>query len=241
MKTYTEPMRASREFEAVGEHLRRGETPVLVTGCTPVQKAQFMYALGEPFQYRLIIAEDDLKAKILFEDYREFDPDTVYMPDKDLIFFSAGVQGNATLRERMGVFRRIAEAQESGSRLTVVTTIRTGLEKLQPLQEILASRLTVARDSEIPPTELAKRLTEMSYRRVEQVEMAGEFAVRGGILDVFPVSQDNPYRIEFWGDDIDDIKVFDAASQRSIEPVDGVTIYPAVELVLSEEEREAGL
>ena len=241
MKTYTEPMRASREFEAVGEHLRRGETPVLVTGCTPVQKAQFMYAIGAPFRYRLVIAEDDLKAKMLFEDYREFDPDTVYMPDKDLIFFSAGVQGNATLRARMSVLRRIAETQENGGRLTVVTTIRTGLEKLQPLEEILAARLTVTRDTAISPTDLARRLTEMSYRRTEQVEMAGEFAVRGGILDVFPVSQDNPYRIEFWGDDIDDIKVFDAASQRSIESADGVTIYPAVELVLSEEERDEGL
>ena len=124
MKTYTEPMRASREFEAVGEHLRRGETPVLVTGCTPVQKAQFMYAIGAPFRYRLVIAEDDLKAKMLFEDYREFDPDTVYMPDKDLIFFSAGVQGNATLRARMSVLRRIAETQENGGRLTVVPTTR---------------------------------------------------------------------------------------------------------------------
>ncbi len=241
MKTYTEPMRASREFEAVGEHLRRGETPVLVTGCTPVQKAQFMYALGEPYRYRLIVAEDDLKAKLLFEDYREFDPDTVYMPDKDLIFFSAGVQGNATLRERMSVLRRIAETQENGGRLTVVTTIRTGLERLQPISEILKSRLTVHKDAELSLTELTARLTEMSYRRVDQVEMAGEFAVRGGILDVFPISQDNPYRIEFWGDDIDDLKVFDAASQRSIESVDSVTIYPAVELVLSEEEREAGL
>ena len=241
MKTFTEPMRASNEFEAVGEHLRRGETPVLVTGCTPVQKAQFMYALGEPYQYRLIIAEDDLKAKILYEDYREFDPDTVYMPDKDLIFFSAGVQGNMTLRERMSVLRRLAETQENGGRLTVVTTIRIGLERLQPLSEILAARLTVNRDSEISLTELTKRLTEMCYRRVDQVEMAGEYAVRGGILDVFPISQDNPYRIEFWGDDIDDIKVFDSASQRSIESADGVTIYPAVELVLSEEEREAGL
>ncbi|MBO4653618.1 MAG: transcription-repair coupling factor [Lachnospiraceae bacterium] len=241
MKTFTEPMRASNEFEAVGEHLRRGETPVMVTGCTPVQKAQFMYALGEPYQYRLIIAEDDLKAKILYEDYREFDPDTVYMPDKDLIFFSAGVQGNMTLRERMSVLRRLAETQENGGRLTVVTTIRIGLERLQPLEEILAARLTIARDSEISLTELTKRLTEMCYRRVDQVEMAGEFAVRGGILDVFPISQDNPYRIEFWGDEIDDIKVFDSASQRSIESADGLTIYPAVELVLSEEEREASL
>ncbi|MBR6020602.1 MAG: transcription-repair coupling factor [Lachnospiraceae bacterium] len=241
MKTYTEPMRASREFEAVEEHLRRGETPVLVTGCTPVQKAQFMYAAGAPFRYRLIIAEDDLKAKLLYEDYREFDPATVYMPDKDLIFFSAGVQGNATLRARMEVLRRMAETKEQGGRLTVVTTIRTGLERLQPLEEILEARMAITRDTEISPTDLGKRLAEMSYRRTEQVETAGEYAIRGGILDVFPISQSNPYRIEFWGDSIDDIKVFDAASQRSIEPVDGVTIYPAVELVLSETEREDGL
>ena len=241
MKTYTEPMRASREFEAVEEHLRRGETPVLVTGCTPVQKAQFMYSAGDPFRYRLIIAEDDLKAKLLYEDYREFDPATVYMPDKDLIFFSAGVQGNATLRARMEVLRRMAETKEQGGRLTVVTTIRTGLERLQPLEEILEARMAITRDTEISPTDLGKRLAEMSYRRTEQVETAGEYAIRGGILDVFPISQSNPYRIEFWGDSIDDIKVFDAASQRSIEPVDGVTIYPAVELVLSETEREDGL
>ena len=234
-------MEDSKEFAAVREHLTRGETPVLVTGCTSVQKAQFMCALGEPYRYRLIIAEDDLRAKALYEDCREFDPDTVYMPDKDLIFFSAGLQGIATLRERMRVFRRIAETEESGGRLTIVTAVRTGLERLQPLQEILSARVTIERDAEASLTQIERALTGLCYRRTDQVDTPGEFAVRGGILDVFPVSADNPYRVEFWGDEINDIKVFDAASQRSIEPVERVTIYPAVEVVLTEEEREAGL
>ena len=233
-------MRRASEYTAVLEHLKRRDTPVLLTGCTSVQKAQFMYAAGQAFPLRLLIAEDELKAKQLYEDYREFDPDTVYYPDKDLIFFSAGMQGNATMRARMTVLRRLAAAIDSGERLTVVTTIRAGLERLQPLEEILAARITVSRDAVIPLSELTRRLAEIGYRRCDQVETAGEFAVRGGILDVFPLSQDNPYRIEYWGDDIDDIKVFDAASQRSIESADSVSIYPAVELLLSEKERESG-
>ena len=196
IRTYTEPMRACREFEALTEHLERGQTPVLMTGCTAVQKAQFIYAAGLSYPFRLLIAEDELKAKELYEEYREFDPDTVYWPDKDLIFFSAGVQGNATLRARMEVLRRMAETKEQGGRLTVVTTIRTGLERLQPLEEILKARMAITRDTEISPTELGKRLAEMSYRRTEQVETAGEYAIRGGILDVFPISQSNPYRIK---------------------------------------------
>ena len=241
LRTYTEPMHACKEFQALAEHLSRGETPVLITGCTAVQKAQFAYAAGLANQFRLLVAEDELKAKELYEDYREFDPDTVFFPDKDLIFFSAGSQGNATLRARMIVLRRLAEAMENGTRLTVVTTIRAGLEKLQPLSEILDARISIRRDTETTLQDLVRKLTELGYRRADSVETAGEYAVRGGILDVFPISQDNPYRVEFWGDDIDDIKVFDVASQRSIEPAEELVIYPAVEVILSEKERDRGL
>ncbi len=239
LRTYTEPMRSCREFTELSENLVRGETPVLLTGCTSVQKAQLVYAAGQSYPLRLLIAEDELKAKQLYEDYREFDSDTVYYPDKDLIFFSAGVQGNATLRARMAVFRKLADAVENGGRLTVVTTVRAGLEKLQPFAELLAARITVQRDTDMSLTDLVRKLTELGYRRSEQVETAGEYAVRGGILDVFPISEENPFRIEYWGDEIDDIKVFDAASQRSIEPVDAVLIYPAVEVLFSEKERDA--
>ena len=77
LRTYTEPMRSCREFTELSENLVRGETPVLLTGCTSVQKAQLVYAAGQSYPLRLLISEDELKAKQLYEDYREFDSDTV--------------------------------------------------------------------------------------------------------------------------------------------------------------------
>lgn len=76
----------------------------------------------------------------------------------------------------------------------------------------------------------------MGYVRQAQVEMPGDFSVRGGILDVFPVTEDCPYRIEFWDDEIDTIRSFDVESQRSIERIAEFTIFPASELILTTEQ-----
>lgn len=69
----------------------------------------------------------------------------------------------------------------------------------------------------------------------------GQFSVRGGILDVFPLTEENPIRIELWGDEIDTIRYFDCESQKSIENIEQVSIYPAAELVLSDEEKAGGI
>lgn len=71
--------------------------------------------------------------------------------------------------------------------------------------------------------------------------MPGEFAVRGGILDIYPLTEENPLRIEMWGDTIDSLRSFEAESQRSIENLEEITLYPATELVLTEERKQAGL
>ena len=73
------------------------------------------------------------------------------------------------------------------------------------------------------------------------MEAAGEFAIRGGIIDVYPYTEDCPYRIELWGDEIDSIRSFDAESQRSIEEIDSLIIDPATEIVLEEERIRFGL
>ena len=65
--------------------------------------------------------------------------------------------------------------------------------------------------------------------------------MRGGIIDIFPLTEENPFRIELWDDEVDSIRSFDAESQRSIENLDEVHIYPACELVLTKEERDAGI
>src|SRR5699024_2929690 len=72
-------------------------------------------------------------------------------------------------------------------------------------------------------------------------EHGGEFALRGGILDIFPLTEENPVRIELWGDEVDSLRYFDAQSQKSVDNADSVTVYPALELVLDEREVEEGL
>jgi transcription-repair coupling factor (superfamily II helicase) len=88
---------------------------------------------------------------------------------------------------------------------------------------------------------LSVRLVNMGYEKTYQVESAGQFSVRGGIVDIYDLTEENPYRIELWGDEIDSVRSFDILSQRSIQKLEGVEIYPATEFVLSEEQIHAGL
>ena len=89
--------------------------------------------------------------------------------------------------------------------------------------------------------EIKHLLTGMGYERMGQVDGMGQFSVRGGILDVFPLTEEVPVRIELWGDEVDSIRSFDAESQRSIQQMDEVTIYPAAELILTKEHIEEGI
>ena len=76
---------------------------------------------------------------------------------------------------------------------------------------------------------LKDALVHMGYERVGQVEMPGQFSVRGGIVDIYSLTEENPWRIELWGDEIDSIRTFDSQSQRSLENLDEIMIYPATE------------
>ena len=76
---------------------------------------------------------------------------------------------------------------------------------------------------------LKNTLVQLGYERVGQVEMPGQFSVRGGIVDIYSLTEENPWRIELWGDEVDSIRSFDAESQRSLENLDEIAIYPAVE------------
>ena len=77
---------------------------------------------------------------------------------------------------------------------------------------------------------LKQKFAEMGYERVGQVESKGQFSVRGGIIDIFPMTEDCPIRIELWDEEVDSIRSFDAQSQRSMENLDELTLYPAAEL-----------
>ena len=103
------------------------------------------------------------------------------------------------------------------------------MDYLLPLRVLKKHIRTLKNDSELDLDAFSRELADMGYERCAQVEAAGQFSIRGGILDIFSLTEENPWRIELWGDEIDSIRSFDVESQRSIENLTEITIYPATE------------
>ena len=142
-----------------------------------------------------------------------------------------------TVGRRLAVLHRLAHPDGDPLRV-VVTTVRSLVQPMAPgLSE--ARSIDLAEGIEIDFDGLLAQLVEMAYERVDMVGGRGEFAVRGGILDVFPTTADYPVRVEFWGDEISEMRAFSVADQRSQPEIDASTvrIHPCRELVLSSQVR----
>ena len=198
-----------------------------VQGCLDSQKAHFLYAASEDFPCRVIVTYSELRAKELYEDYRFFDKNAVLFPARDLIFFGADIRSNLIVEQRIQAMKAILEQEE----LTIITTMGGCMDHLIPLADFKSCVIDLKNDSTVDLDDLKRRLVSMGYEQTGQVESSGQFAVRGGILDIFPLTEENPVRIEFWGDEVDSIRSFDTQSQRSIENLEGLHIYPACEVV----------
>lgn len=225
MKTFLLPLKRLAEMEDICRRIGEEKGILQITGCMESQKAHIMYGLSGLFPYRLILAEDERRAKELCEDYRFYDKNVYYYPAKDLLFFQADVHGNLLLRQRMQVIRALLTREE----ITVVTSVDGCMDYLMPLDSIRARLLHYKNGGAVDLDALTVSLVSLGYERVGQVEMPGQFSIRGGIIDIYPLTEENPWRIELWGEEIDSIRSFDAQSQRSLENLDEITIYPAAE------------
>lgn len=237
MKTFTAPLKELKEFNDIRDHINMRTLPVQVTGCIDSQKCHLIHGLSEDFRFKVIVTYNDLKAKEIYEDYRLYDKEVFIYPAKDIIFYSADIHGNAIVRDRIKVISHILEKKNT----TIIVTLDGGMDRLLPLPMIKERILTINAESSIKLDQMSEVLLRLGYERQAQVESPGEFAVRGGIIDIFPLTEESPYRIELWGDEIDSIRTFDVSSQRSIEQVDELVIYPAAEIIPDEVRMKAGL
>lgn len=226
MKTFLQPLQNLAEMEEIQKQAKKNRGILEISGCMESQKAHLMYGLSGLFPCHLVIAADEKSAKELYEDYRFYDKRVYYYPAKDLLFFQADIHGNLLIRQRMQVIRALLEREDE---ITVVTSIDGCMDYLAPLEKIEKQLIHFRNDSTLDMDKLTAALVHMGYERVGQVEMPGQFSIRGGIIDIYSLTEENPWRIELWGDEIDSIRSFDAQSQRSLENLDDVTIYPAAE------------
>lgn len=236
MNSFYYPLLKLNEYEQVRDCLSQKKS-CQVTGCSDSQLAHFITGLSDGYRQKVIVTFSALKAKEIYDDIKGFTDDVVMYPSKDFIFFSADVHGNLILQQRLEFIEKIVEDKP----FTVIVTADAFMDKIQPLDKIKDNYLEISEGSVIEQDALKKKLVKMGYEAVEQVDSPGQFAIRGSIIDIYTLTDEVPYRIDFWDDEVDIIKSFEIENQRSIENLESIKIYPATEYFFTEEEIKAGL
>ena len=234
MQALLAPLKELAEFSQIKENLKKGT--VSLTGCVDSQKLHIIYGLSDGFRYKVIVTYSDLRAREIFEEYQFYDRNVMLYPAKDLIFFQADIHGNQLTKERIRTLKRLLEGRPA----TIVTTY-AALMTPQAAWDRERDVVSLQRGDCVSEEALARKLVDMGYEKTYQVESPGQFSIRGGIVDVFDLTEENPYRVELWGDEIDSIRSFDILSQRSIEKLESISIYPATEFLLDREQIKKGL
>jgi len=235
-RLFANPLAELIEFEELNQDLRRKKGPVQVSGCLDSQKVHLMQETAAEIPWKLVVTYDDNRAREIYDDFCCFRQDVWLYPAKDLLFYNADIQGNLIMRQRIQVFRHLME-EPAG---VVVTTLDGLMDHLILMEQMKNQILYLETGTQMDLAVCKERLVQLGYEYIPQVEGMGQFSIRGGILDIFPLTEELPLRIDLWDTEVDSIRTFDPESQRSIEQLNSVYIYPATELVLTKEQLAAG-
>ena len=172
----------------------------------------------------LAIVPGEREAEDLVDDLALFTDVALLLPAWETLPFEH-LSPNVTTMARRAVARHALEWGEAGT--VVVGSVRAVTQRLSPSS---CAPIVLVAGAEVGYDDLIVGMAQSGYHRTDRVEAKGEFAVRGGLIDVYPAQGEHPYRIELWGDEIEEIRTFSVASQRSTDAVDRVVVYPAREL-----------
>nr|WP_179619001.1 transcription-repair coupling factor [Nocardioides cavernae] len=200
-----------------------------------------VHGLVERGRTVLAVTATSREAEDLVEELADLvDPDTVaYYPSWETLPHERLSPRSDTVGRRLAVLRRLRHPgtdAANGPLQVVVAPIRSLLQPQVPgLADI--EPVELAPGDSRPLDDVVRGLADTAYTRVDMVERRGEFAVRGGIVDVFPPTEEHPLRVEFWGDDVEEIRAFSVADQRTLETVQRLWAPPCRELLLTEDVR----
>lgn len=219
------------EYRTLEKAVAKNRTPVMATGLTAIHKAHMIYSMCARLKRRaLVLAGDEAEAARLCADLQAMGSKVMNYPLRDMTFREIeGVSGEF-MHQRIGALFSFM----NGECDILVACADAALQYTIPPEVLRDCSASVREGDEISPETLAGILLTCGYVRAEQVEGSGQFCIRGGILDMFMPSAQKPYRIEFWGDEIDSISEFDPETQRRTERVESFTLTPSSELLFDD-------
>ena len=203
----------NKNLTPLPDSVEGGALPALVSGLGPIHRANLAAALalrcGRPL---CVVVPDATAADAMAADLRSFlgGGEVVTVSGRDFTFYAAEGVSRQTEQRRL----RALDGMLSGKIAAAVVTAAAVLTRTIPPEALGRAAFTVKSGGSIDPQELKDRLLRSGYSQAEQVEGPGQFAHRGGILDVWSTGEEAPARLEFWGDEIDALNEFDPNSQR---------------------------
>lgn len=221
-----------RPFERlVSENVK---TPVSVAGIVDSAQPQLIAAMKEKHRGNaLVVVYSDMEARGMCDDLRLYCDNVTIFPSKDYVFYNIENMGHEKENMRLTVLNSLMEGDT-----IVVASIDALMTYTADYTKFKKSIIDLETGSVYDISNISDALIAMGYKREEMIEGVGQFAVRGGIVDIHSPNYPNPIRIEFWDDEVDSIRTFDADTQRTIDIIDKVRIIPVAEALYSPERRD---
>ncbi len=233
MKFISDVLKNDSDYKALLNDCKKGRLPTLCTGLSNVHKAAIISALHSHLNKKIaVITPDEATADAILQDLISLKVNAVNFPSRD--YCLCNMQGYSKEYEHK---RTDTLSKLLGGGFSVLTlSLDAALQYTLPPEKLKAANFTLKSGDSIEISALCDRLINSGYTRSELCEGIGQFSVRGGIFDVFPVNQKDPVRLEFWGDEIDNISFFDPETQRRTDNIAEIEITPACEVLFNNDE-----
>lgn len=236
---FVKPIENLKEIAEVDEAIEKDRMPLLIYGLTDSQKAHIAHYIIKKLNKKvLFITYDDVKARTIYEDLSSFlNGDAYLMPSRDALFYKVDASSLDLIGKRLIAVKKIIDDKPSA----FVTSIDGVMNKVVSKDIFSRYRRKYKVGDIIDLDELSSSLVTMGYERVPMVEGKGQFSIRGGIIDFFSPMEDEGFRIELFDDVIDSIRSFDVFTQRSLNNLSEVELFPAREFILEDENIKNGM
>ena len=228
MKLINEVLKKDPDYLSLLNEVERGRLPIVCTGLSLIHKAIIAAALRGHMKKRVVlITHDEATAAELCGDINALGLKCLNFPARDLCIGDLSGYSKEYEHKRIDTLSAVAD----GAFDLLTISLDAAVQYTVKPEVLKNSRFTLKAGDSADTSELAERLINAGYTRSQLCEGSGQFSVRGGIFDLFPVNSEKPCRIEFWGDEIDSISYFDPETQRREENADEIEISPAAEVV----------
>lgn len=237
LKGIMTPLQLNDEFKKIKRSIEGHKYPVGIYGLSESGKSYLLYGVYEETDKgMLILTHNDMEAKHIYEDLNFYCNDVYYFPTREVTFYNVEAVSGDLRWERLKVIDKILNEKKN----IVIASIESLAATYAPVELFKEFSFDITLGDVLNTLHLCNKLVQCGYERVSVVENIGQFSIRGGILDIYPPIGAGPFRVELFDDEVDSIRTFNPDTQRSIDKVNSIKVFPAKEIILTEENINIG-